>query len=224
MNEKTSSMKHMWDQLGGHFQADTTARKILQAGLWWSTCTKTVGNRLKNVIVVQRMGRPLWKNEIPLQSVNSNLPFEIWAIDFVGPFPQRERRTCAKYIITAVKYVTKWAEAEPVETCTKEVTTKFIYENIITRFGCPLTLISDQGTHFVNETIQVLLNKFLIDHKRTIAYHPQENGVVESFNKTLHKGLTKICGIDKNDWDDKIPAVLWAYRSAYKRSTGQDPL
>jgi len=121
-----------------------------------------------------------------------------------------------EYINIVIEYVTKWAEAEPFETCTKEVTTKFIYENIITRFGCPLTLISDQGTHFVNDTIQVLLKKFIIDHRRKMTYHPQANGVVEAFNKTLHKGLTKICGIDKNDWDDKIPAVLWAYRCAYK--------
>jgi transposase InsO family protein len=100
--------------------------------------------------------------------------------------------------------VTKWVEVEPVETFTKEVITKFIYENIITRFGCPLTLINDRGTHFVNETIQVLLKKFLIDHRRTITYHPQANGVVEAFNKTLYKGLTKICDIENNDWDDKL--------------------
>lgn len=90
-------------------------------------------------------------------------------------------------------------EAKPVETCIKKVAAKFIYENIITIFGCPLTLISDQGTHFVNKMIQVLLMKFLIDHRRTTAYHTQENGVVKAFNKTLHKGLTKICDIDKND-------------------------
>jgi hypothetical protein len=76
----------------------------------------------------------MWKNEMPLSSVNPNRAFEIWAIDFVGPFPQRERRTSAKYIIIVVEYVTKWEEVEPVESCTKEVTTKFIYENIITRF------------------------------------------------------------------------------------------
>ena len=134
-----------------------------------------------------------------LQSVNLNRPFESWVIIFLSAFPHREKRTGAKYIITAVEYVTKWEEAEPVETCTKEVASKFIYENIITRFRCPLTLISDQGTHFVNRTIQVLLKKFLIDHRRKKAYHPQANGAVEVFNKTLHKGLTKICGIDKND-------------------------
>ena len=93
----------------------------------------------------------------------------------------------------------------------------FFYENIITIFGCPLTLINDEGTHFVNKTIQVLLNKFLNDHRRKTTYHPQENGFVESFNKTLHKGLTKICGIEKNDCDEKNPAVLSAYRPYYKQ-------
>jgi hypothetical protein len=103
------------------------------------------------------MGRPLWKNEMPLHSINPSLPFEIWAIDFVGPFLKRDKWTGMKYIITTVEYLTKWDEAEPVESCTKETTTKFIYENIVTIFGFPLTIINDQGTHFVNGTIQILL-------------------------------------------------------------------
>jgi hypothetical protein len=77
--------------------------------------------------------------------------------------------------------------------------------------------------HFVNEIIQFLLKKFLIGHRKSTTYHPQENGVVESLNKTLQKGLTKIFGIDKNEWDDKYPAVIWAYRSAYKRLNGYTP-
>ena len=92
--------------------------------------------------------------EIPLISVNPSLTFKIWAIDFIGPFPIPTKRTGARYIITAVKYITKWAEAEPVDTCSSEIAAKFIYENIITRFGFPLTLISDQGTHFINKTIK----------------------------------------------------------------------
>ena len=160
---------------------------------------------------------------MPLISVNPSLTFEIWAIDFIGPFPVPARRSGARYIISAVEYVTKWAEAEPVETCSSEVAANFIYENIITRFGCPLTLISDQGSHFVNKTIKNLTDKFHIDHRRSTAYHPQSNGAIEAFNKTLTKGLTKICSANKDDWDEKIPAVLWAYRTAYKRSTNQTP-
>jgi hypothetical protein len=66
----------------------------------------------------------------------------------------------------------------------------------------------------VNETIKVLLEIFLIDHIKMTTYHPKENGAFKSFNKTLHKGLTNICSINKDDWDDKIPAILWEYRSS----------
>ena len=131
--------------------------------------------------------------------MNPSLTFEIWAIDFIGPFPILAKRTGARYIITAVEYVTKWVKAEPVNTCSSEIAAKFIYENIITRFGCPLTLISDQGTHFINKTIKHLTDQFHINHRRSTAYHPQLNVVIEAFNKTLTKGLTKICSIDKED-------------------------
>ena len=56
-----------------------------------------------------------------------------------------------------VEYVTKWVEAKLVESYTKEVVAKFVYENIITRFGCLITLIGDRGTHFINQTIETLM-------------------------------------------------------------------
>ena len=92
------------------------------------------------------------------------MTFEIWAIDFIGPFPIREKRIGARYIIIVVEYVTKWEEVEPVDTCSSEIAAKFIYENIITRFGCPITLINDQGSHFINKTIKALTYQFKIDH------------------------------------------------------------
>jgi hypothetical protein len=90
-------------------------------GLWWPNLHKYCRDQVRKCDSFQRLERPLWKNEIPLSSVNSNRAFEIWVIDFVGPFPQREKRTGAKYIITVVEYMTKWEEVEPVESCTKEV-------------------------------------------------------------------------------------------------------
>ena len=96
--------------------------------------------------------------------MNPSLTFEIWAIDFIGPFPIPAKRIGTRYIITVVEYVTKWEEAEPVDTCSSEIASKFIYENIITRFGCPITLISDQGSHFINKTIKALTYQLKIDH------------------------------------------------------------
>ena len=158
---------------------------------------------------------------MPFLPINPSLTFETWAIDFISPFPKQGKRIGGRYIITTVEYVTKWVEVEPIPSCTIEVAAKFIYENIITRFGYPLTLISDQGTHFINQTSETLLKEFLIVHHRPLAYHPQANGAIESFNKALTKGLTKICNMDKDDWDEKIPTLLWAYRTTYKKTTNQ---
>jgi len=128
------------------------------------------------------MGQPLWKYQIPLNLVNPSLPFEILEIDFVRPFPLREKISRAKYIIIVVEYLTKWVESKPIESFTKEVAVGFIYENIITRFGCLLTLFNNQGNHLVNGTIKILLEKSMIDHNKTSPYHPEVNGVVEPFN------------------------------------------
>ena len=59
----------------------------------------------------------------------------------------------------------------------------------------------------------------MIENKKSTMYHPQSKCGIESFNKTLTKGLTKICNSDKCDWDDKIPNVLWEYITTYNRST-----
>lgn len=69
----------------------------------------------------------------------------------------------------------------------------------------------------------MLMKQYMINHHKSSTYHPRANGAIESFIKTLTKGLTKICNIDKNEWDDKILAISWAYRTTFKRSTGQTP-
>jgi hypothetical protein len=145
---------------------------------------------------------------MPLNSFNPSVPLEIWNIDFVGFFHKRSKHMGARYIITAVEYLTEWVEQELVKLYRKEVATRFIYKNIITRFRCSLTLISDQATHFSNGTIKVLMDQFLIDHRKTSLYHPPENEVVDSFNKNLHKEITKMFHVDKDVWDDKVPTVL----------------
>ena len=75
----------------------------------------------------------------------------------------------------------------------------------------------------MNEVIEFLLQEFMIIHKRSAPYHPQTNGQVESTNKILCTALTKVVEGNRTDWEQKLPSVLWAYRTAYKASVGTTP-
>ena len=127
--------------------------------------------------------------------------FEKWAVNFVCLINPLGKKTGARYIITAIDYVTCWEEAQAVRDCTAETIAHFIFEHILTRFGCPKVLMSDCSTHFVNETIHTLREEFQIDHTKSTPYHLQANGAVESFNKILEKPLTKVYNSDRSNWD-----------------------
>ncbi len=72
------------------------------------------------------------------------------------------------------------------------VTTKFLYDHILTRFGCPLTIVTNQGTHFINDVIRYLINHFILKHINSTVYYPQGNGQLESTNKIFNTLVTKL--------------------------------
>jgi transposase InsO family protein len=117
----------------------------------------------------------------------------------VGPINPPGNHTGERYIITATKYLTRWVEERAVKDCSATTATHFIFDDIITRFGCPKILMSDQGTHFNNKTIEALNEEFAVHHQKSTPYHPQENGTVEEFNKILETMLTKICNVNRDD-------------------------
>ena len=136
--------------------------------------------------------------------------FDKWEIDFVGPINPPAKRIGEIYIITTKEYLTRCVEVVPVKDCSIETTAHSLFEQVITIFGCPRVLMSDQGTNFINSTIYVMLEEFEVHHQKSTPYHPQANDTVETFNKILENSLTKIYNVNRDDWDLKVPAV-WAY-------------
>src|SRR6266496_850088 len=119
-------------------------------------------------------------------------------------------------------YFSRWPEARPLTHANAWQVAKFIYEEIICRFGASRVLQSDRGTHFVNEVIQELTDKFQIRHSLSSPYYPQINELVERFNRTLCEGLAKVAEII-NDWDTYIQPVLFLYQTRELRITDQPP-
>jgi len=119
--------------------------------------------------------------------------------------------------------LTHWAEAQPVKDCRGATVAKFFFEHVLTRSGCPKIFMSDHGTHFLNETINVLTKEFQVYHHKRMPYHLQPNRTVEAFNKVLENALTKVFNAQRSDWDLCILVVLWAYQTMCKNLTGQTP-
>jgi transposase InsO family protein len=145
--------------------------------------------------------------------------FERWANDFVGPINPPGKHTGARYIITTTEYLTRWAEAIVVKDYSATTAARFIFDDIITRFGCPKILMTYQCTYFINKKFETVTEEFAFHHQKSTPYHPQTNVTVEAFNKILEKALMKICSVNRDYWDLRVPMVLWAYRTTCKKLT-----
>jgi transposase InsO family protein len=91
------------------------------------------------------------------------------------------------------------------------------------RFGCPLTIVTDQGAHFINDEIKYLTKHSIIRHISYIVYYLQGNGQIESTNKVFGTLLTKLVTVNINDWVEHLSAILFSYQTAYKIGTNHTP-
>uniref|UniRef100_A0A2N9HAT4 Uncharacterized protein n=1 Tax=Fagus sylvatica TaxID=28930 RepID=A0A2N9HAT4_FAGSY len=144
-----------------------------------------------------------------------------WGLDIVGPLPRAPGNR--QWLIVATDYFTKWVEAEPLVHITDADSKRFVWKNIIARFGIPRVLVSDNGSQFTSGPFREFCEQYGIrNHFSTPAY-PQANGQAESSNKTLLDGIKKRLENAKGRWVEELPSILWTYRTTPRCSTGETP-
>nr|GEW88823.1 reverse transcriptase domain-containing protein [Tanacetum cinerariifolium] len=175
---------------GGHHGPNYTAKKVFDSEFYWPTIYRDAQDLVKNCNVSQRQGKILQRDEMPQNSIQVCEIFDVWGIDFMGPFSSSRGN---KYILVAVDYLSKWVEAKALLTNDSRVVCKFL-KNLFARFGTPRAIISDRGTHFCNEQFAKVMQKFGVTHRLATPYHPQTSGQVEVSNRGLKRILETTVG------------------------------
>ena len=128
-----------------------------------------------------------------------------------------------RYVLVMVDCFTRWTEAYPLPDKTAQSVADAFFNQVVCRFGMPSVIHSDQGREFENRIMQELCLLGGAHKTRTTPYHPESDGMVERFNRTLLMMLAMFAGKNRDDWDDLLPAVMMAYRSSVHESTGFSP-
>ena len=156
-----------------------------------------------------------------LNPVSSPWPFTQWGLDILGPFPLATGNR--RFVLVAVDYFTKWAEAKALANIRDVDVKKFVWKNIVTRFGVPDSLISDNGLQFDSKAFRAFCSDLDIKNRYSAPAYPQSNGQAEATNKAILNGLKRRLDRVKGRWAEELPNVLWAYRTTPRRSTGETP-
>ncbi|GJW58007.1 reverse transcriptase domain-containing protein [Tanacetum coccineum] len=167
---------------------------VLRSGYYWPTMHSNARNLIRECSSCQ-VYRPVPRNpQQKLTPITFLWPFHKWGIDIAGPFPEGFEKV--KFLIVAMDYFTKWIEAKPVATITGAQVKKFVWDNIVCRFGLPGEIISDDEKQFRNNPFK---------------------------DWSLGEGIKARLGEKNKNWVEEISHVLWAHRTVIKSSNGETP-
>ena len=216
---KNTILQEVHNQLG-HFRVRKTFDHV-KTRFYWLGYEQDVECWVKQCDQCQRRNPPHATPVAPLGTIQASYPFEKISWDIMGPLPTSSQGN--KYILVVTDLFTKWVEAFPLKDTTTNTLATILLNEIVCRYGVPTSLHSDQGANLCSSVIHSLCQMLGITNTRTSAYHPQGNGQVERFNRTVEAMLSKMVNENQHDWDSQLPKALFAYRTAVHEVTKFSP-
>ena len=151
----------------------------------------------------------------------AHYPGQIIGIDMTGPYPLSRHGNL--YALSIIDHCTGWVEVKPLPNKTAETVLRYLEQEYLPRYGPPEILISDNGSEFKNHLVKGYLEELGVEIRHCTPYHPQSNGKVERFHRTLKQMLSKLVNARANDWEDCLGPALWAHRISTSSVTGFTP-
>ena len=206
--------------MSGHLGIKKTLSRI-QRSFYWHNMKDSVRLFIANCVVCGARKRPTSKPRAPLGEYNVGAPMDRVALDIMGPFPVSDKGN--RYVLVVGDQFTKWIEAYAIPDQSALTVANVVVHEFISRFGTPLEIHSDQGKTFESNLFQSVCKLLDISKTRTTPYHPSSNGMIERFNQTLVNMISSFVDKRQHNWDEHLPLLTSAYRSAVHESTGFSP-
>ena len=204
----------------GHFGVKRTLQRLRKC-CYWVGMRRDAQEWCRTCEACIRKKGPVSRSQGPLQIVSVGAPMERVAVDIAGPFPVSAAGN--RYIVVLIDYFSKWPEAFPVPNQEAETVARVLVDGVFCRFGVPEEMHSDQGRNFESILFRECCQLLGVRKTRTTPLHPESDGMVERFNRTLVQEMAKRCRHGQADWDLYIPSILLAYRTAEHEATGYTP-
>ena len=204
----------------GHFGQKRTSQ-LVASKYWWWGMVKQVKQYVASCMSCQ-IASPDFERQNTLRPVRVSTVMERLSVDLVGPLPASFPLQ-NKYVLTAVEHATRHAFAAPLPSKSSNNVAATLAQ-LFGIIGPPAIMQTDQGGEFLATAVQSLLRRHHVTHRVSSAYHPQSQGLVERFNKTLVNQLRRHCsGRDPTMWESFLPSILLGYNCGVQDSIRVEP-